>query len=48
MAEPCEACKTIPPVISEGYELKGSTSDVGGLKTCACNPAPPRTAARPR
>jgi len=30
----CEACKTIPPVIAEGYENKGSWGEVAGLKTC--------------
>jgi hypothetical protein len=30
----CEACKTIPPVVSEGYVEKGNWEDVGGLKTC--------------
>jgi len=29
----CEACKTIPPVVSEGYQEKGSYSQLGGLKT---------------
>jgi hypothetical protein len=30
----CEACKTIPPVIAEGYEPKGKYEDIAGLKTC--------------
>ena len=30
----CEACKTIPPVVAEGYVEKGNWEDVGGLKTC--------------
>ncbi|TVY40721.1 putative AIM2 family protein [Lachnellula occidentalis] len=30
----CEACKTIPPVIAEGYENKGSWGEIAGLKTC--------------
>ncbi|TVY85488.1 putative AIM2 family protein, partial [Lachnellula suecica] len=30
----CEACKTIPPVIAEGYENKGSWIELAGLKTC--------------
>jgi hypothetical protein len=29
-----EACKTIPPVLAEGYENKGSWGEVAGLKTC--------------
>lgn len=30
----CEACKTIPPVVVEGYEEKGSWGTVGGVRTC--------------
>ncbi|PYH98114.1 2-dehydropantoate 2-reductase [Aspergillus ellipticus CBS 707.79] len=30
----CEACRTIPPVISEGYTPKGTYSEIAGLKTC--------------
>ena len=30
----CEACKTIPPVIAEGYTPKGTYEQIGGLKTC--------------
>ncbi|KAH8774106.1 dienelactone hydrolase [Hyaloscypha sp. PMI_1271] len=29
----CEACKTIPPVVAEGYVEKGNWEEVGGLKT---------------
>lgn len=29
----CEACKTIPPVIAEGYTPKGTYEQIGGLKT---------------
>jgi len=30
----CEACKTIPPVLAEGYVEKGKWEEIGGLKTC--------------
>lgn len=30
----CAACKTIPPVVVEGYEPKGKYEEIGGLKTC--------------
>lgn len=30
----CEACNTIPPVVAEGYTLKGSYIELGGLNTC--------------
>jgi hypothetical protein len=30
----CEACKTIPPVVAEGYVEKGKWEEIGGLKTC--------------
>ncbi len=30
----CEACRTIPPVVVEGYVEKGKWEIVGGLKTC--------------
>lgn len=30
----CEACKTIPPVVAEGYEPKGKYEEIAGLKTC--------------
>lgn len=30
----CEACRTIPPVIAEGYEPKGEYRSIGGLNTC--------------
>jgi len=29
----CEACKTIPPVVAEGYQTKGKWEEVSGLKT---------------
>jgi len=29
----CEACKTIPPVVAEGYEPKGTYEEIAGLKT---------------
>ncbi|TVY33770.1 hypothetical protein LSUB1_G007982, partial [Lachnellula subtilissima] len=34
----CEACKTIPPVVAEGYENKGSWGEVAGLKTYITGP----------
>ncbi|KAE9381841.1 dienelactone hydrolase [Stipitochalara longipes BDJ] len=29
----CEACRTIPPVVAEGYIEKGKWEEIGGLKT---------------
>lgn len=29
-----QACCNIPPVVSKGYQDKGSYEDVGGFKTC--------------
>lgn len=29
-----EACCNIPPVVSKGYEAKGTYKDIGGYKTC--------------
>lgn len=30
-----QACCNIPPVVSKGYDAKGSYEEVGGFKTCA-------------
>lgn len=30
----CEACKTIPPIVVDGFVEKGKWVEVGGLKTC--------------
>jgi hypothetical protein len=30
----CEACRTIPPVIGQGYTPRGSYETIAGLKTC--------------
>ena len=30
----CEACRTLPPVIPEGYTAKGQYKDIAGFKTC--------------
>jgi len=35
----CEACKTIPPVVAEGYVKKGKWEDIGGLKTYITGPS---------
>ena len=35
----CEACKTIPPVVAEGYEPKGKWEEIAGLKTCMFLPS---------
>jgi len=42
MSEPCEACKTIPPVVHEGYENKGEIKKnaFGGLDTYVVHPTP--------
>jgi hypothetical protein len=32
----CEACRTIPPVIAEGYTPKGERSIIGGLGFSTC------------
>ena len=29
-----QACCNIPPVVTKGYEAKGSYEEVGGFKTC--------------
>ncbi|OOF94071.1 hypothetical protein ASPCADRAFT_397762 [Aspergillus carbonarius ITEM 5010] len=34
----CEACRTIPPVIPEGYTPKGTYSDIAGVKTYITGP----------
>ncbi|KAH8805781.1 hypothetical protein F5884DRAFT_755340 [Xylogone sp. PMI_703] len=34
----CEACRTIPPVIAEGYVTKGRWTEVAGLKTYITGP----------
>lgn len=34
----CEACRTIPPVISEGYTPKGTSSAIDGLDFDTCIP----------
>ncbi|KAL4802651.1 hypothetical protein BDV18DRAFT_163616 [Aspergillus unguis] len=42
----CEACRTIPPVISEGYTPKGTSSTIGDLafKTYVTGPTDAKTA----
>ncbi|KAL4967884.1 Alpha/Beta hydrolase protein [Aspergillus stella-maris] len=42
----CEACRTIPPVIAEGYEPRGISSDVGdlGFYTYVTGPRDSKTA----
>lgn len=30
----CDACRTLPPVISQGYTTKGTYKEVAGLNTC--------------
>ncbi|KAL2830920.1 hypothetical protein BDW59DRAFT_14865 [Aspergillus cavernicola] len=42
----CEACRTIPPVISEDYAPKGTSSAIGGLKynTYITGPSAAKTA----
>lgn len=35
----CDACKTIPPVIAEGYEPKGKWEEIAGFKTCVFRPS---------
>ncbi|CZT47240.1 related to hydrolase related to dienelactone hydrolase [Rhynchosporium secalis] len=40
----CEACKTIPPVVAEGYTEKGEWEDVGGLKTYVTGPSTAKSA----
>ncbi|KAL4940862.1 hypothetical protein BDV06DRAFT_13212 [Aspergillus oleicola] len=42
----CEACRTIPPVISEGYEPKGTSSVIGelGFRTYVTGPPTSKTA----
>lgn len=32
-----EACCNIPPIVSSGYDAKGSYDELGGYKTCRCN-----------
>lgn len=32
-----EACCNIPPIVSKGYEAKGSYEELGGYKTCMEN-----------
>ncbi|KAK6355340.1 hypothetical protein TWF696_004449 [Orbilia brochopaga] len=40
----CEACKTIPPIVAEGYEKKGVDEDIGGVKCYVAAPQPtPKT-----
>lgn len=34
----CEACRTIPPVVAEGYTPKGTYAGVAGLNTCLHHP----------
>lgn len=29
-----EACCNLPPIVTEGYEAKGTYQDIGGYKTC--------------
>lgn len=36
----CEACRTIPPVISEGYTPKGTSYAIGELGFDTCNSYP--------
>lgn len=33
-----EACCNIPPVVSSGYEAKGTYKEIGGYKTCTAAP----------
>ncbi|KAK0104152.1 hypothetical protein ONS96_005247 [Cadophora gregata f. sp. sojae] len=40
----CEACKTIPPVVAEGYVEKGKWEDIGGLKTYITGPSDAKSA----
>ncbi|PLB45832.1 dienelactone hydrolase [Aspergillus steynii IBT 23096] len=40
----CEACRTIPPVISQGYEPKGEYKSIGGLNTYTTGPHTSTTA----
>lgn len=28
------ACCNLPPIVSEGYEAKGTYEEIGGYKTC--------------
>lgn len=37
----CEACKTIPQVVVDNYQIKGEYKDIGGLKTCKSFHLPP-------
>lgn len=30
----CDACRTIPPVVPEGYTPKGAYETIAGLNTC--------------
>lgn len=30
----CEACRTIPPVVAQGYTPEGKYETIAGLKTC--------------
>lgn len=30
----CEACRTIPPVVVQGYQPEGKYETIAGLKTC--------------
>lgn len=30
------ACCNIPPIVSKGYQPKGSYEEIGGYKTCMC------------
>ena len=34
----CEACRTLPPAMAEGYTAKGIYDTIGGLKTCMLTP----------
>jgi len=40
-SHPSAACCSIPPVVSTGYQEKGSYEEVGGLKSCASLFPPP-------
>lgn len=30
----CEACRSIPPVVVQGYQFEGKYEIIAGLKTC--------------
>ncbi len=38
------ACCNIPPIVSEGYQKKGSFEELGGHNTCKLLPLPCTTA----